>query len=275
MSKQLFGRVIKVHIEADYKATFLNHDYHIRFEMPFDDDPTPNETVVSIYNLSPSSINHIKKDGSLTLEAGYKDDYGVLTKGKISKVLTKSEGVDKITTIYVSEGQDYTGAKVTTANSTDKKELKITFAKGTKADVIIKRLVSVLGIRLGEMSIPKNPTYSSGYTVTGNILNNLEEVVEDCGAAIYYRRGNLIIRSIKEGTDERFTLESSTGLLGSPDPFEEEDLKGYTLQCLLQHRITTASIIQLKSQTANGSYRAKKGKHIANGSDFKTEVQVI
>jgi len=275
MTSQLFGRVIKVHIEGDYKADFSNEDLHIEFEVPFDDDPAPNQITVSIFNLSSASINHIKKDSTLILQAGYKSDYGILSQGKISSVLTKHDGVDKITTIYMTEGQDYSDVKVTTATSTNKTSLEIAFAKGTKADAIIKRLVSALGIRLGEMKLPKNISYPSGYTVTGNILNNLEEIVKDCGASIYYRKGTLIIRSIKEGTDEQFTLEEATGLIGSPDPFEEDDYKGYTVNSLLQHRISTASIIEIKSQTANGSYRAKKGKHVASGSDFKTDVTVI
>lgn len=275
MTSQLFGRVIKVHIEGDYKADFSNEDLHIEFEVPFDDDPAPNQITVSIFNLSSASINHIKKDSTLILQAGYKSDYGILSQGKISSVLTKHDGVDKITTIYMTEGQDYSDVKVTTAMSTNKTSLEIAFAKGTKADAIIKRLVSALGIRLGEMKLPKNISYPSGYTVTGNILNNLEEIVKDCGASIYYRKGTLIIRSIKEGTDERFTLEEATGLIGSPDPFEEDDYKGYNVNSLLQHRISTASIIEIKSQTANGSYRAKKGKHVASGSDFKTDVTVI
>ncbi|UYT83932.1 phage protein [Priestia megaterium] len=275
MSNELFGRVIKVHVEGDYKADFSNEDFHIQFEVPFDDDSTPNQITVEIYNLSNTSINHIKKDCTLILQAGYKGDYGILSQGKISSVLTKRDGVDKVTTIYMIEGQDYSGVKVSSSTSTSKKSLEIAFAKGTKADVIIKRLVSTLGIRLGEMKLPKNPSYASGYTVTGNILNNLNEVVKDCGAALYYRKGTLVVRSIKEGTDERFVLEEATGLLGSPDPFEEDDYKGYTAICLLQHRISTASIIEIKSKTANGQYRAKKGKHVASGNDFKTEMTVI
>jgi len=275
MSNELFGRVIKVHVEGDYKADFTNDNFHIEFEVPFDDDSTPNQTTVEIFNLSSTSINRIKKGNILILQAGYRSDYGILSQGKISSVLTSRDGVDKITTINMTEGQDYSGVKVTSATSTDKKSLKIAFAKGTKADVIIRKLVSALGIRLGEMKLPKNPVYKSGYTVTGNILNNLAEVIKDCGASLYYRRGTLVIRSITEGTDEQFILEEATGLLGSPEPFEEDDSKGYTVSSLLQHRLTTASIVQIKSKTANGKYRVKKGKHTASGSDFKTEVTVI
>ncbi|MED4977227.1 hypothetical protein NST70_13655 [Weizmannia sp. FSL K6-0777] len=276
MATKLFGRVVKVHIEGDYKVDFSGDELHIEFESPFDDDEKPNETTISIYNLSSSSIGKIKKGASVTLQAGYKSDYGVISRGKISSVKTNKDGVDKITTIKMLEGQDLTGIKVSKSTSNSKtKTLKITFKSGTKAETIIKKLTSVLGIRLAECKLPKNKVYKSGYTVTGQILNNLVEVVRDCGASLYWRKGNMVIRNIREGIDENFTLEESTGLIGSPETFEEDVVSGYTVKCLLQHRITTASIITVKSKTANGKYRAKKGKHVCSGNDFYTEVQVI
>lgn len=266
-NRQLFGRVIKVHVESDkYKADFSGDDLHIEFEVPFDDDEKPNQTVIHIFNLSQTSISRIIKGASVTLQAGYRSDYGVLAQGKITSVYTNRDGVDKITTITMLEGQDY---------SKKKTPKPITFKPGTKADVIIRRLVSILGIRLAELKLPKNVIYKKGYTVTGNIENNLVEVVRDCGASMYWRKGKMIIRSIKEGTDERFLLQESTGLIESPEAFEEDDYKGYNVKSLLQHRITTASIIEIKSKTANGKYRVKKGKHICSGSDFVTEMQVI
>lgn len=276
MTNELFGHVIKVHIEGDYKADFTNDKFHIEFESPFDDDEKPNETKIMIYNLSTNSISRIKKGANLTLQAGYRSDYGVITEGTIDRTLTEQDGVDKITSIYLLEGKDYSDVEVTAETSTNiGSELRIAFKAGTKASVIIRTLVKDLGFQIADMKLPTDKIYSNGYTATGQILNNLTEVVKDCGASMYWRRGKMIIRSIKEGDDERFVLESSTGLTESPEPFEEEDAKGFNVKSLLQHRITTASIIELKSRTANGKYRAKKGKHVATSSDFRTEVQVI
>jgi hypothetical protein len=269
----LFGRVIRVKTSGG--LTFSNDNLEIRFTVPFDDDPKPNISKIEIFNLSNDTINRIKRGETCTIEAGYRGDVGVIAIGKVTSVLTRREGVDKITTITVMEGDDYSRIKVDKRNSTDKKSLKITFKKGTKASVIIKRLCSVLGIKLAYMKLPKDVVYKNGYTVTGLILNNLEEIVKDCGASMYYRRGQMVIRSIKEGTDERFILKEDTGLIESPEPFEEEGIKGYKVKCLLQHRITTASIIEIQSKTAKGKYRARKGEHRADGNDFVTEFEVI
>jgi hypothetical protein len=272
MNNQLFGRIIKVKTSG---LTFSNDNLEIRFTVPFDDDSKPNVSKVEIYNLSADTINRIKRGEECTIEAGYRGDFGVITSGKITSVLTSRDGVDKITTINVMEGNDYSRVKVDAKNATDKKSLKISFTKGTKASVIIKRLCSVLGIKLAYMKLPKDVVYKNGYSVTGLILNHLEEVVRDCDASMYYRRGHMVIRSIKEGTDERFILKEDTGLIESPEPFEEEGVKGFKVKCLLQHRITTASIIEINSKTAKGKYRARKGEHRADGNDFVTEFEVI
>lgn len=299
-SNNLFGRVIKVTVKGKLTTTFSNDTLEIRFNNTFDDDPKPNETKVDIYNLSKDSIHRIFKNDICTLQAGYRSDYGVIASGRISSILTKKDGVDKITTITFIEGEDYSHKKVTAANAdpaktkmvkkrvkvngkyktitekkTMKQALKITFKPGTTGKTIITRLCGVLGIKIAEFKLPKNKVYKKGYVVSGLIENNLEEVVRDCGASMYYRRGKMVIRSIKEGNDEKFTIEESTGLIESPEPFDDESGKGYKVKCLLQHRITTASIVKIKSHTANGKFRVRSGKHYYDGNDFVSEVEVI
>lgn len=294
MNNRLFGRVKRVTFSSgSYTATYSNEGddaLEIRFEVPFDDDSKPNETKIEIYNLSKDSVSRIKRGVACTLQAGYKGDVGVIASGMITRALTRSEGVDKITTIYVLEGDDFSRVKVTpkTADPAEKytsgskkgqsktQKMQISFKANTKASIIINKLISVLGIKLAATpKLTRDKVYKKGYVVTGLILNNLEEVVRDCGSIIYYRRGRLVIRPLKEGFDERFRLEEGSGLLGSPEPFEDDSRKGYNVKCLLQHRVTVASIIEIRSKTANGTYRAIKGKHVATGSDFYTEFEVI
>lgn len=156
-----------------------------------------------------------------------------------------------------------------------KQTMQITFKNGTTGRQIISRLVRILGIKLAEFNLPRNKVYKSGYKVTGAIETHLEQVVKDCGASMYYRRGSKVIRSIEIGNDERFTLSEATGLVYPPEQFEDDTYKGYSVKCLLQHRITTASIIEIKSSTANGKYRARLGKHYYDGNDFLTDFEVI
>ena len=73
-------------------------------------------------------------------------------------------------------------------------------------------------------------------------------------------------------------------MIGSPEPFEEEEtaedfsetVNGYTVKMLLQHRIKTAAIIDLRSVDASGRFRVRKGTHTfqCNGEAL-TEIEVI
>ena len=275
-SSLLFGRVIKVTVEtSDGHLYFSNADLEVRFEVNFDDDEKPNVNTVTVYNLTKSTISKIKKNQDISVSAGYKNDYGLLVEGKITKVLTKYDGTDKVTTITFKVGKDYSGIKVTKAVSNAPKKLQITFSKGTTGKQIITKLTKILGIKLAEFKLPKNKVYKNGYKVTGQIENNLVEVVKDCKASMYWRRGKMVIRSIQTGNDEQFTLSADTGLIDPPEQFEDDDIKGYTIRCLLQHRITTASIIQIKSSTANGKFRVRSGKHYYDGNDFLSDFEVV
>lgn len=289
-----FMRVKRVTLESDkYKATYTNegdNGLEIRFENTFDDDSKPNETEIQIYNLSKDSISKIKRGVRCTLQAGYKGEIGVLGSGIVSRARTVRDGVNKITSIFFLEGDDFSRIKVTkkTADPAEKyttgkkkgqdkeQKLQIAFKKDTKGSVIINKLIRVLGIKLADKpKLTRDKVYKKGYTVTGLILNNLEEVVRDCGSIIYYRRGRLVIRPLREGFDERFTVSEETGLISSPEPFDDDENEGYKIKMLLQHRITVASIVKVKSSTANGTFRVISGKHVATSDGFYTEAEVI
>lgn len=268
MTHNLFGRTVKVTIDnGTYKGTFSNDDFTIHFFIPFDDDTVPNESTISLYNLTQSTRNKLTKNASITVSAGYKSDgYGVLLSGKIGKVRTSREGVDDVTTIHVTEGVDYAEINV---------KKKITFKKGVYGQQILSRLARELGVSFAVLDLPNNKRYSKGYTVEDSIINKMEEVAKDCGAVIYWRRGRLVCRSIKTGDDERFTLEENTGLLDTPEYWEDDIGKGWNIHSLLQYRMTTASIIQLKSREVSGSFRIKSGSHNFDGTTFTTEAVVI
>ncbi|MEI4920863.1 hypothetical protein Q8G81_35495, partial [Klebsiella pneumoniae] len=68
-----FGRVIEV-MTANMK--FSSEFYNIEGKVPFDSDPLPNESEIKLWNLSDKTINNIKRNEVLMLNAGYKGDVG-------------------------------------------------------------------------------------------------------------------------------------------------------------------------------------------------------
>ncbi|KZR58977.1 phage protein [Pseudobacillus badius] len=265
MSNQ-FGRIVEFLCNG---RTISSNDYRIEFRIDFDDDPTANTSEITIYNLSDSTINGLKKNARVTLNAGYKNDKGVILSGLITKVITKREGTDHPTIVSVIDSQPLDADK--TANKS--------YKKGVKASYILRNLAGILGVKLAVLKLPNDKTFSKGYSVNGSIVEAMKSIAKDCGASFYISRGNLYIRSIKEGDDAQFVLNADTGLIGSPEPYEEETddkkgRKGYKVKSLLQYRMNTASIIQLESLYVKGRYRVRKGSHYWQDDNFYTEVEV-
>lgn len=289
---QLFKRKAIVRIGP---AIVINRDsFKFTFEVPFDDDTEPNEIKVEIYNLSRETIAAIRKNDKLTIEAGYvSDDTGIICSGRVTKFTTSTSGLDKITTVYAIDSQDLDEKTIASK----------TYASGTKASYILKDLAGKLGIPIAIIDIEQDVTYPQGWTVDGKITDEMQKVAVHCGVSVYVNKGYLYVRSLDDGDDAYFELSVETGLLDSPEEFYEEEeiteedqkyvttkkgkrklkkvkdktvveVHGYKCKCLLQHRITTASIIDLKSKEANGKYRVRNGTHKFD-TDFVTEFECV
>lgn len=262
-----FGRVTELIMG---KVKISSESLKIEFSIPFDDDPEPNVAEVTIYNLSDTTINQFKKGNKVTLNAGYKKDKGVIMSGFVSKVSSEKGGADRATKITILDSQPID----------EKKTLKKAYKKGVKADFILRDLGKALKLNIAALKLPKNIVYAKGFSVNGSILEAMKKIAKDCGASMYISRSQLYIRSIKEGDESKFILSSDTGLIGSPEYFEEEDddgkiIKGYKLRSLLQYRMNTGSIIEIRSVFVKGKFRVRKGSHKWSGDDFITEVEVI
>ena len=288
---KLFDRFAEVKI-GDYFCV-NNDQLKIKFDVPFDDDTEPNESTIEIYNLSNNTISKIKKNDICTITAGYKGDTGVILSGRVSFVQTKQEGVDKCTTIYVLDSED-----LTTKTIESKK-----YSAGISASNILKDLAKKIGLQITVLKLPTDVKYSKGWTCEGEILGEMEKVANHCGASAYINKGKLYIRPLTEGDDINFILSPETGLLGSPSEFYEEkelskedaqytatqkgpskvkqvnDKKvieehGFNITSLLQHRITTASLITLNSKYGKGSFRVRSGAHKFDDT-FITEMVIV
>lgn len=267
-------------------------DLEIRANSKFDNDATPNETKIEVINMSAGTVSKIKRGDRVVLEAGYMNDYGILSIGKLDRITERWDGPTKYNSFYYLEGDDFSKIKVD-ATTADKDTIKyhdtgakkgdvvadalaINFKKDTDGMTIIKRLTSALGMKVeGTIELKENIIYKKGFSCTKIILNDLEQVVNDCGSIMYHRRGKIVIRPLDRGVDERFKLNENTGLIGSPSYEEQDGSKVIKVRCALQHRITTCSIIEIDSQYIKGKYRAYKGEHKIEKDKFYTEFYAI
>lgn len=247
--------------------------FDFTFNIPFDDDMVANEAEIEIYNLTDSTINKFKTGNSITIKAGYGNDLGVVFQGYISKVKTVREGVERKTTINALDDVKYTPQMMS----------EKTYAKGTRASTILKDLLGRLGLPIEVFSIKRDFTYTEETKVDGSITENIKNYSDVCGVSTYIHKQRIYCRPLSEGDNLYFNVNSNTGMIDSPEPFEEENTKenyvdkvyGYEITMILQHRLCTAGIVNVDSISYSGEYRVQSGTHSYDGLSATTKFKCI
>ncbi|WP_404411709.1 hypothetical protein [Lactiplantibacillus xiangfangensis] len=185
-TKIQYNHVVEVAVDNGSKKLIIentNNKLHlaeIHFSLPFSDDPVPNVCTVTIYNLSKVTRAVFKKKAHVSIQAGYKDDVGLLTEGNINKIQPLQwSGVDSAFTFTFIEGTDYS----------KKKDVSMTFKKGASALTIIKGIAKKAGIPLSSIKLQIPKKYSNGYTADGQPLELIEEIAKKCGSVVRIIRG--------------------------------------------------------------------------------------
>ena len=252
-------------------AVIKSSELDVEFSIPFDDDMEANEAEIIIYNLSNTTKNRLTKGKSITVEAGFKGDTGVIFKGYIAKSKTVFEGVDRKTTLKCLD-------RVKTQTLKE-----VTFKKGTKASTILKNLIDRTKTPIAVFKVRRDFTYKDEQKVDGDLMENIKKYAEVCGISVYVNKGKIYARYLKEGDNINFTLSEETGMVGTPSEYEEEisaekykdTIRGYEIETLLQHRFTTAAIVNLESRNAKGKFRIRSGEHTFNSGEALTKIKVF
>lgn len=264
-----FGRVV----EITTNGLTVDNSLDLEFVVPFDDDTEANEAEIKFYNLTKTTIGRFKPNNPISITAGYKKDTGVIFSGVISSVKTKWSGQDKVTTVTAIDCQSLKERDVDS----------IAYGAGVKASYILRDLVGRLGLPVACFKTIRDHTYTDAVTVSGGLMSAIKQYAEVCGVSAYINKRKVYVRHLADGDNLRFAVEVDTGLIDSPEEFTEEvqnedytdTIEGVKFKMLLEHRITTASIISLKSRNISGTYRVREGQHVYNETDFYTEITAV
>ena len=266
----VFGRVA---IIESWAVTLKSEELDLEFELTVDDDLEANEAVITVYNLTQNTIKNLIVNKPISITAGYKNDTGVIFKGYISKVKTKKEGYDKVTTIYALDSFDLK----------EKDLADVTYSKNTKASYILKDLINKTKLPIAVFEPERDYTYEDEVSISSGLMDSIRDYSEVCGITTFINQGKVYAMKLSKAKNGYFNLNVNTGLIGSPEENEEvitaekyeDTLKVISAECLLQHRITTGSVVNLKSQNYSGEYRVRKATHIFNESEAITKLELI
>lgn len=251
-----------------------DNGYDISFDIPFDDDAEINESTVTLYNLSATSLGQIQKDMPIIVEAGYKNDTsGQILNGKIISVSTYWEDSDKVTEITAS---DYNG-------TVDAEVKDISFTEKTPASQILQDLCNRLGVPIAVFQLARDYTFENSVKINGSLMDAIKKYAKVCGVHAWVNKSNLYVCALSVPAVEGcFNLTSDTGLLSVEEWQEDEKneefedtVHGITATMLLQHRIYTGCTVQITSRNVNGQFKVREGSHVADDDEFTTTIEAI
>ena len=106
------------------------------------------------------------------------------TLGRFSRVTSKKEGTEWITTITASEALEEWLSS----------EVNKTYAAGSKASTIVNDLLNIFGLEVGTMELAVDKEYPRGKVCKGKVKNLVTEIVTlDCKSRFLIRNGVITI----------------------------------------------------------------------------------
>lgn len=258
-------------------------ELYFEFDVPFEDSDTLQTATFKLYNLSESTRKAIRRDDVVILNAGYRDDVGVLFVGRLSSCKHEHSRADWITTITATAAMEAWLSK----------KVYKTYSAGSTAQDIVSDLLNIFGIEIGELSLKVNKTYDRGLVCNGKVQEILRRiVVDDCKSRFLIKNDVIIINDPSTGQNNGVLLSPESGLLLTSNEVQEtviaagtessaseeqlnEDGNFVSCECLLNYHIGAAEQIMVQSKTLNGKYLVAKGSHKGSPKgDWKTSLEL-
>ena len=183
--------------------TISSSNFDVEFAIPFDDNLEANEGEVIIYNLDDYTLGQIPHKCKIVIEAGYRDDTGVIFNGYVVKKSSPWEGADRVTTLRVID-------------DIEKESVNKSFDAGTSSKTILEDLIGCVNRPIKYKDIAYWVIYENGVTIDNTLEAALRQYSNECNVSTFLSKGNLYCCSLDRlpiDVSPIITVSSETGLL--------------------------------------------------------------
>lgn len=241
----LFGRRASLAVVAGTNAIDLS-ELRFRFNIQSDDEESPNNASIRVYNLDPNTARKIQLEYTkVIIQGGYGDNFGVIFSGTIRQYRVGREGnVNTYMDILAADGDmAYNFAVFDPPRS---------LASGSDPRQRIEAAVAAMapkGVEVGSLEIPgTGGTLPRGKVLFGMAKTLLRRETQGLGATWSIQNGKVnIIPLTKYLPGEAVVLTSKTGLIGRPEQTQD----GIRLTCLLNPKIVVGGLVQIDNASIN------------------------
>ena len=269
----------------------FNYDeLDVEFEVKCTDDNKSDLATIKLYNLSDTTLQKLKLNQDVSIDAGYRDIHGVIFNGIVESISTSRDENDFITTIEATpNNRAY-------ANTIINRQFKA----GIKASEVIKQIGTMCNFTMDIKELGKDTVYPNGKVFSGRLSNVIPILARDTGTICRFTNTTIEFKLPNKAYSSVLHLGGEQGLIRIDKKMDKADIKEkkgpqvesknksnvdkkiskskFDIECLLVPLIKIGQLLEIESTLFKGQVIVKECNFVASGLESFTvsaSVEVV
>lgn len=262
----------------------------VEFEVKCTDDNKSDLATIKLYNLSDTTLQKLKLNQDVSIDAGYRDIHGVIFNGIVESISTSRDENDFITTIEATpNNRAY-------ANTIINRQFKA----GIKASEVIKQIGTMCNFTMDIKELAKDTVYPNGKVFSGRLSNVIPILARDTGTISRFTNTTIEFKLPNKAYSSVLHLGAEQGLIRIDKKMDKADIKEkkgpqvesknksnvdkkiskskFDIECLLVPLIKIGQLLEIESTLFKGQVVVKECNFVASGLESFTvsaSVEVV
>lgn len=273
------------------EIVFDYDELDVEFEVKCTDDNKSDLATIKLYNLSDTTLQKLKLNQDVSIDAGYRDIHGVIFNGIVESISTSRDENDFITTIEATpNNRAY-------ANTIINRQFKA----GIKASEVIKQIETMCNFTMDIKELGKDTVYPNGKVFSGRLSNVIPILARDTGTICRFTNTTIEFKLPNKAYSSVLHLGGEQGLIRIDKKMDKADIKEkndkstnkkakkdnskvtsnkakFDIECLLIPLIKIGQLLEIESTLFKGQVVVKECNFVASGLESFTvsaSVEVV
>lgn len=273
------------------EIVFDYNELDVEFEVKCTDDNKSDLATIKLYNLSDTTLQKLKLNQDVSIDAGYRDIHGVIFNGVVESISTSRDENDFITTIEATpNNRAY-------ANTIINRQFKA----GIKASEVIKQIGTMCNFTMDIKELGKDTVYPNGKVFSGRLSNVIPILARDTGTICRFTNTTIEFKLPNKAYSSVLHLGGEQGLIRIDKKMDKADIKEkndkstnkkakkdnskvtsnkakFDIECLLIPLIKIGQLLEIESTLFKGQVVVKECNFVASGLESFTvsaSVEVV
>ena len=268
------------------EIVFDYDELDVEFEVKCTDDNKSDLATIKLYNLSDTTLQKLKLNQDVSIDAGYRDIHGVIFNGIVESISTSRDENDFITTIEATpNNRAY-------ANTIINRQFKA----GIKASEVIKQIGTMCNFTMDIKELAKDTVYPNGKVFSGRLSNVIPILARDTGTICRFTNTTIEFKLPNKAYSSVLHLGGEQGLIRIDKKMDKADIKEkdnkkakkdnskatnkakFDIECLLIPLIKIGQLLEIESTLFKGQVIVKECNFVASGLESFTvsaSVEVV